>query len=486
LQSLQQKVLNSSSLLIATKVFQRTVGLISILILARLLTPDDFAIVALTVIIVHFFDMLSNVGSEQYIIQKEKVSSEDINTAWTIDILLKSALWLLLVCLSYFIDQFYPNSQLQLPLIIASVILIINALKNPGVLLLKKNLRYRKIFGLSVIQKLLSFIIVMAVAYTWQSFWALIVGDIIASLVFTIGSYFIHSYRPQLSLKHFSQQWHFSQWLFLKGIVGYIRSQIDTLLVSKFFNSALLGKYYMARNIAMLPGHNLLHPAIEPLLAAFSESRNNLPKLEEHFRFSLFIGAFLSIPITFYIWNFPTPIIETILGDQWVDASKVLGYMSLLFLYYTFVLVIEQALIALQKTKALLYFDLISLVVITSIIWGICTQGALLIDVAFYRGVLGLLLTVCALLFLSNLIKLKLARVCLLTMPIILFSWLSIAITQQLELTLFALPLFNLIASCSSFVCCYILLCWLCALIFKQNSEIKQATSLLKNIIKSS
>ncbi len=69
--SLGKKVLASSAFLIGIKVIHRLIGLISILILARLLTPEDFAIVALTSIVVHFFDILANAGSEQYIIQKD-------------------------------------------------------------------------------------------------------------------------------------------------------------------------------------------------------------------------------------------------------------------------------------------------------------------------------------------------------------------------------------------------------------------------------
>ena len=298
--SLGKKVLTSSSLLIGIKFFQRLVGLISILFLARLLTPEDFAIVALTAITVHFFDILSNAGSEQYIIQKDSVDEDDLNTAWTIDITMKFMLWVTLITGSSLIASFFEQPELETALYASSIILIINAAKNPGLLLKKQNFEYKKIFWLSVIQRLATFVIVITIAYIERSYWALIIGDIISSLIFTVGSYKIDQHKARLCFSHWRKQWHFSSWLLLKGIVGYTRSQIDTLIVSKFFPQAQLGQYYMARDIAMIPSQNLLSPAIEPLLAAFKQSRNNFPNLEFQVRFSLFIVAFISIPISMW------------------------------------------------------------------------------------------------------------------------------------------------------------------------------------------
>ena len=107
--SLARRVLGSAALLVGIKAVQRSLGLISLLILARLLTPEDFGLIALVSITVHFFDILSNVGSEQYIIQKQAVSEEDLNTAWTIDLLMKAALWLLLMLCAPLLAEFFEQ-----------------------------------------------------------------------------------------------------------------------------------------------------------------------------------------------------------------------------------------------------------------------------------------------------------------------------------------------------------------------------------------
>ena len=157
----------------------------------------------------------------------------------------------------------------------ASITLIINALKNPGLLLLKRNLDYKKVFYLSLVQRVASFITVISIALTWQSYWAFVIADLVGAAVFSLGAYKIQPFRPAFSLHKVSEQWLFSKWLLGKSIVGYLRSQIDTVLVAKFFSTPQLGNYHMARDVAMLPGYNILGPAIEPLLADFKDYKNN-------------------------------------------------------------------------------------------------------------------------------------------------------------------------------------------------------------------
>jgi PST family polysaccharide transporter len=161
-----------------------------------------------------------------------------------------------------------------------------------------------------------------------------------------------------------SEQWLFSKWLLGKSIVGYLRSQIDTVLVAKFFSTAQLGNYHMARDVAMLPGYNILGPAIEPLLADFKDHKHNPIKLGQRVSKVLCIVSFIVVPITTYIAFYPALIIDVLLGAQWVIAGEILGVMSLLFFYYCFLLVIESALTAVGKVKAIFIFDIVSLLVI--------------------------------------------------------------------------------------------------------------------------
>ncbi|MBC8386330.1 MAG: oligosaccharide flippase family protein [Gammaproteobacteria bacterium] len=442
------------------KFFQRLVGLISILFLARLLTPEDFAIVALVAITVHFFDILSNAGSEQYIIQKGRVSIDDLNTAWTIDLSMKSLLWVMLILSAPLAATFFENPELENALLAASFILLINAAKNPGLFLKKQNFEYGQIFWLSVLQRVLTFIIVIAIAYIEQSYWALIIGDIVSSIIYTAGSYKIDKHRPKLCFDEWKTQWHFSGWLLLKSIIGYIRSQIDILIVSKLFPHSQLGQYYMARDIAMLPSHNLLLPAIEPLLALFRTSRNDLEAFEFQVRLSLFVIISISIPISIFIFFFSESIVLTLLGSQWITAIPILSVMSLLLFYFSIILILEQSLLALQKTRTVFLYDLVSLIFITTGL--LLSYDSSLTEIGLIRGLLGITTMLFLVAYMKHLIGLKVFRLLILTLPVIsaslLSSWIIISVSYEFEE-----PVFNLIEELVLYV---FLFCLFSALFF--------------------
>ena len=100
-------LLGSAAFSSGAKFISRIIGLFSTLILARILTPSDFAMIAIIAIVLHLFDVLSHTGSEQYIVQKSVVIDADLNTAWTLDILLKTSMFFVLLLMAPFVANFF-------------------------------------------------------------------------------------------------------------------------------------------------------------------------------------------------------------------------------------------------------------------------------------------------------------------------------------------------------------------------------------------
>ena len=476
---LLQNVIKSSSFLIASKMLQRLIGLISIMVLARLLTPDDFAVVALTAIIIYFFDMLSNVGTEQYIIQKTEVTHQDLNTAWTIDLISKGILWLILISSASAMSDYFEQPQLQHAIYVMSLLLPINALKNPGTFLLKSELNYKSLFCLTLIQKLSSFFVVITIAFISPSFWALIIADLIASLIFLIGSYQIHSFRPSLSLIKGGEQWLFSKWLLLKGIVGYIRSQIDTLFISKLFSPAILGQYYMVRNVSMLANHNILAPAIEPLLAAFKTQKSDKDALSFQVRVSLFVVSLIITPISFFIWYFPEPIIDTLLGEQWVSSYSLMSSLALITFYFPFLLVLEQVMLVHKKLVQQLLFDVFTVLAIAAAFYGIVYDS--INDLALMRGGLGIVSCSILIFYVHFVCEVNLAQFARLLSPSILAGLLASFTVNQFSFHDFNYAVIKLIFIGGTFTLCYIsFVCILLKLFFMNYLEVKFILNRLK------
>src|SRR5690554_3298681 len=351
------KVLKGAGILLSLQLIQRGLGIISTLILARLLLPEHFGIVALVVISLQFFELLVETGTQQYIIQKTEVTDNDLNTAWSMDIGVKGAVCTIIILASAPISAFFKTPELAPALAIAALTLPIRALKTPGMMLLAKHINYRPIFRLTIIQKLLSFATVVTWALVSPSHWAMIAGTLVSAVVFTTGSYRVHDFRPRWTLSSARQQWNFSRWLLLRGIVGFTRSQIDNLMVSRWFGTTQLGGYNLIREISLLPALSAIIPMSEPLLAAISESKANKQALAYRIRLSLALMITVLTPITAFIMLYPELIIRVLLGPDWSEFAPLLEPFGLFFFTFCLFALISDAIIAQGRVKLLFWLD---------------------------------------------------------------------------------------------------------------------------------
>ena len=399
-----RKVLNSAILSASAKVIDKMLGLVSTMLLARILAPEEFGYIAIISIAIYFFDILSHVASEQYVIRKERVTFADLYTAWTANLLLKSLISVLIVVLAPVISVFFEQPELTSAFCVASLILPLQALRSPAYILLKRQLKFTVLFWTTLIERLFAVPILLIFAITLKSYWAFVMTDIIASIFGVLLSYIVAKKKLKFTLSGLKEQWQFSKWMLGKNIVGYARSQCDTVFVSKFFSALTLGNYHMARELAMMPAHFLLAPAIEPLLSAFKEDSDKNEELLNNVAFSLVVVLVVSVPMCAFSWMFAEQIILVLLGPGWELAIELLPILVFLFLYWTLMQVIETALIAQGRVQLVFAFDCISLLFIVVSLLSVLSYSDSVFNLAWIRVLLGVIscMTITLVMFKKN------------------------------------------------------------------------------------
>lgn len=394
------RVLKSAGLLLGIQVVQRGLGIISTLILARLLAPEHFGIIALVTIALQFFELLVETGNQQYIIQKETLDEDDLNTAWSMDILIKSSIAVLVIVMAPALALWFEEPLLTAALAVAALALPIRALKTPGMMRLAREINYRPLFRLTLWQKGLSFITVITIAFIEPSHWAIIAGNLVSAVILAAGSYQVDHHRPRWTLVRFRQQWGFSQWLLLRGMVGFTRSQIDNLLVSRFFGTVQLGGYNLVREVSLIPALSVVIPMSEPLLAAIAESKSSSQALAYRIRLSLALMLSILAPVTLFMYLYPELIIRVLLGSQWTAVAELLRPFALFFLTFCVFALMSNAIIAQGRVKMLFSFDVVSTLVIVSglFYWGTGSME----DMAWLRGWLSVGATVALMILLNR------------------------------------------------------------------------------------
>jgi len=445
-----QKLFRSSGLLVGIRLFQRFLGLISTLILARLLTPGDFGIVAVAALIIHFSDVLSNTGIQQYIIQAEEASDETVNTAWTLDLLLKASVCLLLYLALPGINWFYNDPNIIYAVGTLIPVILIRAMTNPELHVQRRNLSYGVIFRIGVISKLISFVVVVVIALMTRSFWSIIAGDLIASIVSVALSYYYCARRPRLSLRNVGRQWLFSRWMLARGSIGYLRAQVDTLLISQFYSLSQLGKFNIAREFTIMPANEVIQPAVEPLLATFTSVRTDPLKLAQQVSLALLVISIFTAPFVAFIYQFYEPIVFYLLGRNWLEAAPLMQAMTPLLFAFALGGILNNVCFALAKVKVVFWYDAVSLILIFGIL--LSAQGLSLTDFIWLRSFIGLAAIFTFLYVCSRLIKARfiIQLILLMTPLVVSFTAASLAHVLIIQNSFISLLLSGLV-----FVMCY-------------------------------
>lgn len=173
----------------------RAIGFISTIVLARLLTPEDFGLVAIIMSFFALIDVIGDFGFDTVLIQRQNATVDDYNTAWTFNFVFGFILCSIVACLSGGVADFYENHKLQPIMLILSLLFLFNGIQNIGVVDFRKNFSFDKEFKLQIIPKLISFFLYHKPC--------LLVSKLLGSGYWSIDLESLHSIK-QLSPEQFS------------------------------------------------------------------------------------------------------------------------------------------------------------------------------------------------------------------------------------------------------------------------------------------
>ncbi|MGR5133836.1 oligosaccharide flippase family protein [Vibrio alfacsensis] len=312
----------------------RFIGIGSTLFLVRLLPPEAFGIVATATIYIGLFDTLSEVGVKRYLIAHTDLSDRDLNTAWTYRVVVKFLLTIMLILSAGFIAVFVNNPELRSVIIIISISGFIGALGNIGLVRLEKAVNYKPMVRLSMVVKVITAIITVAIAYYNQTYWALVIGSLIGSMVHVVGTYIVYQYVPRFDWKFDKAMVNNSGWLLLRAILGYLRNRFDILLASNIFSSTQVGQYKIAQDFSVLPFSEVIGPAIWGMFPALSHLKHDRERLYLNTYKFLAFAYLLIIPSVFGTFMVSEQFTLVVLGEQWVPVIPILGPLSMMMIGY--------------------------------------------------------------------------------------------------------------------------------------------------------
>jgi O-antigen/teichoic acid export membrane protein len=311
----------------------RSLSLISMVILARLLTPEDFGLIALASAIIAGLELMSAFGFDVVLIQNQEASREHYDTAWTIQIIFAIAIALILTGLAAPAADFYDDPRLANIIYVLAIGVVAAGFQNIGIVAFRKDLEFHKEFMFLVTKKLIGFTVAISLAFYLRSYWALIIAMVVSKFSGLVLSYITHPYRPRLSTSALAQLFGFSRWLFINNILAFVKWRASDFIIGKVVGPSGLGMFSISLELATMPANQLAAPINRAVFPGYAKMADDLSRLSQSYLDVMQVIAMIVIPSAFGIAVLAAPIVTVVLGEQWIDAIpliRILGFVGLL------------------------------------------------------------------------------------------------------------------------------------------------------------
>jgi O-antigen/teichoic acid export membrane protein len=315
--------------MIVLRLADRGFGLVSTLILARLLLPDDFGILAIAMSALALLEVLTMLGLDVALISRRDTTREHFDTAWTIGIVAAAVVALALVGLATPASVFFSDTRLAPVIAFLAIGAFVQGFENIGVVNFRKELLFHKEFVFQVAKRLIMMGISIPLAIVLRNYWALVIGAVGGRVAWVVLSFFAHPYRPQLTLRRSREVLGFSAWLMVNSILYYFKEQTASLVLGRLANPRAVGLYALSYDIASLPTAQLTAPinrAVLPGLAKLSNQSSDLANAV----ISVFgFTAALALPAGLGIAAIAPALVPLALGSNWLEAVPVIQLLAI-------------------------------------------------------------------------------------------------------------------------------------------------------------
>jgi lipopolysaccharide exporter len=303
-------------------------GLLSTVILARLLVPADFGLVAMATSVISALELLRAFNFDVALIQRQDADRSFYDAAWTLNILFGAALAALVLAASVPAAKFFGEPRLQAVVQVLALGVLVSGTENIGVVAFRKELAFRKEFALRIVQKTCGMAVTLAVAFIYRSYWALVIGMVSGSAFNVLLSYYAHPFRPRLSLRAKGHLLNFSKWLMANDFIWFARDRTPDFVLGRVIGPSALGVFSISMEISNLPTTELVGSINRAVLPTYAKVASDLVALRRGFLDVVGLIAMLALPAGFGIAATADRIISVALGDKWTAAIPLVSVLA--------------------------------------------------------------------------------------------------------------------------------------------------------------
>ena len=291
-------------------------------VIARLLSPSDYGLVAMVWIFIDIANKLIDSGFSNALIQKKNRTQTDLSTVFFFNVLVSVTIYAIIFIGAPYVSQFYQIPELTFILRVMSLMVVINSFGIVHKTILTYNLDFKSLAKVSVSSALFSGIIAIYLAYYGYGVWALVCQQIILGLSSLPMLWLLSSWHPDYAFsgKSFRELFGFGSKLMIGALIHSVYNNLYSLIIGKVFNASQLGFYNRAHSIAQLPSDNITNVFDRVAYPIECELQNKDLQMKETLYRFIQMASYILFPVMLCLVVIATPLIKLTLTEKWLPC----------------------------------------------------------------------------------------------------------------------------------------------------------------------
>ena len=327
--SIYHHILRGSAWALLLRWTNRCIGLVSTVILARLLTPEDFGIVAIAGLSMGLLRRFSSFGVGSLLIRDHQATKAFCDTAWTLrlgqGLLIAAAMFLL----APWIAEFFREPRAVAVIRVLAVGAMISGFESIGMTLARKELDFARDFRFNVYGRLAVFVVTVPLAFYLQSYWALVIGQLAGRSVAVLLSFMMHEYRPRIGFYRARDYLRFAKSVIPLGVAHFLHSKADVFISGRLIGTTAMGGYNIAAELSAMMTEQITSQIGRALFPSYSKISQDPRQLAEVFVNVFATMTTIVIALGVGLASVSEEFVAVVLGEKWLTVGPLLGWLGL-------------------------------------------------------------------------------------------------------------------------------------------------------------
>ncbi len=378
-QRLSQRIAFAGAWMLVSRLADRGLGIVRIIVLARLLSPEAFGLVSIGLIVIDLLNTFTNFGFYEALVQRKGEIRDYLDTVWTMSVIRGLVLGGILFGIAPLVASYFNSPGAESLIKAMAAVLVIQGFFNSGLTYFRKEMAIQKQFIWSMSSTLTDLVVSVTAAYYLRNAWALVMGSVASYIVLVVVSFIMHPYRPKLrfEIQQAKEMLNFGGWALLFTAANYIFGNIDTIFVGRLLGVVAMGLITMAHRISSMMGVEIwiLNSAV--IFPSYSKLQDNQGSLRLAFLTSIEAIAFLTFPIAAGLYVLAPDFATVLLGQQWLEAVPPMQILGIAGAIFSIITTSGSLFYAINKPRTRFLIIMFANIITISLLYPLCREYGL-------------------------------------------------------------------------------------------------------------